>query len=80
MPCYRFGNAIVCCPKTTEKRTEETAMRWCFQCRSRRVFRLFVVFAEWYGPDGRWRCSQDPTGERGHTDLFPGWEREALEN
>lgn len=72
MPCYHSGNLSICCPKTTTTRTKFYRRRWCFQCKQRRRFYEYLSYAEWYGHSAFLRCSQDPTGKRRHTNVFPG--------
>ena len=38
------------------KATDEVEIKWCFLCRKRTVFRLYIIDQEWYDPEPYWNC------------------------
>lgn len=53
---------------------QRPSIRWCFKCRKRTRYRLWMfcpIGISYYGPSPCWKC------DRCHeeNDLFPGWSR-----
>lgn len=77
MGCEKWGNATICRgPATRREELRSYGERWCFSCRGRHEFRLFVdvpVEPSYYGPNPSVRCMNCNTNDG---DCFPGTSRE----
>lgn len=43
--------------------------KWCFKCRKRRLYKRFMLVAEWYDPELVLKCPKCG----GDYSRFPGW-------
>ena len=75
--CATSGNVSISGTRMTERSRDSQGVKWCFHCRVRHEFWWVVMVPDgfsYYGPSAHMEGVN-----RGCSDLFPGWSREAVE-